>query len=140
MIFDKLKEIRTYNDLKQKEVADLLKVERATYSNWENGYGIIPLPKLLTFCNYFHVSLDFVCGLTKENNYNKKYLVNKEKIGLNLKNIRTQHKDTQQYIASKIKISQTQYSDYELGHYLITTPVLIAFCKFYNISMNTICN
>ena len=37
MIFERMKEIRTYFDNTQKELADYLKVSRSTYAGWENG-------------------------------------------------------------------------------------------------------
>ena len=41
-------------------------------------------------------------------------------------------------IYTPCKISQTTYSGYETGHYLINTTNLYYICKTYNISMDWI--
>ena len=43
MKFIKLREIRKLNSLKQEDVANILNVERSTYTGWENGKNTIPL-------------------------------------------------------------------------------------------------
>ena len=61
---------------------------------------------------------------------------NKEKIGKKLKELRTNLNLSQQALADECKISQTTYSGYETGHYLINTTNLYYICKTYNISMD----
>ena len=39
-MLDRLKELREYEGLTQKEVADRLHVDRSTYAGWENGKAI----------------------------------------------------------------------------------------------------
>lgn len=65
-MFEKLKEIREYEGLTQKEVAKKLNVSRATYAGWECGKDIIPLRKLNDFANSFNVSLDYLVGNTPD--------------------------------------------------------------------------
>lgn len=64
MNYERMKEIRTYFDNTQKELADYLNVSRSTYAGWENGIDAIPLLKLNDFCNYYKISLDYICGLS----------------------------------------------------------------------------
>ena len=77
MIYERMKDIRTYFDNTQNELADYLKVSRSTYAGWENGIDAIPLTKLNDFCNYYGISLDYICGLSAT----KKYDLINDKVG-----------------------------------------------------------
>jgi len=140
MICTNLKDIRTYFDKTQKEIANVLKVSRSTYAGYENGIDSIPLLKLNDFCNYFGICLDYICGLSKT----KKYEIIQINIDINivssnLKRIRTENKDTQEKISKIVNIDRSSYTRYELGENLILTPVLIDFAKHYNVSIDYIC-
>ncbi len=140
MLGDKLKELRTYHGITQREMSSILKINRATYSGYENGCDTIPLIKLNEFCNYLNLSLDFVCGLT--NNSNKSIIktdIDIKDVGKRMKNIRKLNNHTQAYTSQKINISQSNYSKYELGKVLILTFSLIDFAKFYNVSIDYLC-
>lgn len=140
MIFERMKDIRTYFDNTQKELANYLKVSRSTYAGWENGIDAIPLLKLNEFCNYYGISLDYVCGLSNIKKYeiiNDK--IDKEILGNNLKEIRIKNNDSQDKIAEIIKVDQSNYSKYELGKILIHTYPLIDFAKHYKISIDWLC-
>ena len=140
MLSERLKDIRENSDKTQSEMAKELNVARSTYAGWENNIDSIPLTKLNDFCDYFSLSLDYVCGLTNNREVCKtKKEINKEVVGKNLKLIRTKNNDTQDYISKIINIDRSQYSRYETGKYLITTSILIPFCKHYDISIDFIC-
>lgn len=140
MIYERMKDIRTYFDNTQNELADYLKVSRSTYAGWENGIDAIPLLKLNDFCNYYGISLDYICGLSDTKKYeiiNDK--IDKEILGNNLKDIRIKNNDNQAKIAELIKVDQSNYSKYELGKILIHTYPLIEFARHYNISIDYLC-
>ena len=140
MIYERMKDIRTYFDNTQNELADYLKVSRSTYAGWENGIDAIPLLKLNEFCNYYGISLDYICGLSDTKKYeiiNDK--IDKEILGNNLKDIRINNNDNQAKIAELIKVDQSNYSKYELGKILIHTYPLIEFARHYNISIDYLC-
>lgn len=140
MIYERMKDIRTYFDNTQNELADYLKVSRSTYAGWENGIDAIPLLKLNDFCNYYGISLDYICGLSDTKKYeiiNDK--IDKEILGNNLKDIRIKNNDNQAKIAELIKVDQSNYSKYELGKILIHTYPLIDFARHYNISIDYLC-
>ena len=140
MIYLKMKEIRENKEDTQDKIAKILGVSRSTYAGWENGIDNIPLLKLNDFCNYYKVSLDYICGLT---NVKKIDILNKEIdsviIGNNLKDVRLKKNDTQESIANIIQVDQSNYSKYELGKILIHTYPLIEFAKHYNISIDWLC-
>ena len=137
MICERIKEIREYFDNKQKELADVLKVSRSTYAGWENGIDPIPLVKLYEFCNYYGISMDYVCELTNIKKYD--FITNtfsKENLGKKLKEVRTDNNDTQAYVSDILKVDQSNYSKYELGKVLIHTYPLIEFAKHYKVSID----
>ena len=91
MKFIKLREIRKLNSLKQEDVANILNVERSTYTGWENGKNTIPLKQLIKICNYYKCSIDYITGLTKENDYYCLIKENINNIGKNLKKLRVEN-------------------------------------------------
>lgn len=140
MIYERMKDIRTYFDNTQKELSDYLKVSRSTYAGWENGIDAIPLLKLNEFCNFFGISLDYICGLTNTKKYNTiNDKIDKTILGKNLKETRLKHSDSQSKISEVIKVDQSNYSKYELGKILIHTYPLIDFAKHYKISIDWLC-
>lgn len=140
MLDNNLKYCRESLELTQKELGYIFGVSDKTVSGWENSNDIIPLKKLIKFCNMYNYSIDFVCGLTKENNITiMKNKANKKEIGIRLKKFRKSIKYTQKKIADECSISQTTYSNYELGNTLITTLTLYTICKNHSISMDFMC-
>ena len=140
MIYERMKDIRTYFGNTQKELAGILGVSRSTYAGWENGLDAIILPKLNDFCNYYGVSLDYICGLTNTKKYdviNDK--IDKSVLGNNLKEIRTKNKHTQEKVASIINVDQSNYAKCELGKMYIHTYALIEFAKHYKVSIDWLC-
>ena len=69
--FKKFIMLRKKKELSQREMATILNVSKSTYARWETGEKIIPLKHLLNYCNYFNVTIDYVLGLSKENDFNK---------------------------------------------------------------------
>ena len=67
MLENNLKYCRNELEMTQSELGYVFGVNKATVSNWENGYDIIPLNKLIKFCNLYNYSIDFVVGLTRKN-------------------------------------------------------------------------
>ena len=139
MINNNLKFCRESLEMTQKELGYVFGVAESTVSGWENNNDIMPLTKLVKFCDLYSFSLDYVTGLTRSNySYSKINKLDRNKIGNNLKKIRTNLNLTQSKIAKECMISQTTYSNYELGIRLITTLSLYTLCKKHNLSMDEI--
>ena len=139
MIENNLKYCRENEELTQKELGFIFGVHETTVSGWETGKDIIPLNKLVKFCNNYGYSLDFVLGLTRNNtSYSKINKLDKARIGKNLKTLRKNLNLSQQDIADECSISQTTYSNYELGIRLITTLTLYTLCKNHKLSMDEV--
>lgn len=138
MLDNNLKYAREDLEMTQKELGYIFGVKKATISNWENGYDIIPLNKLIKFCNLYDYSLDFIVGFTRENKiYPKLDKVNKVKVGKKLKDLRNNLGLTQQQIADECSISRATYCHYELGMNLVSTLTLYTICKNHKISMDS---
>ena len=138
MIDNNLKYCREELEMTQKELGYVFGVSESTVSGWENNHDTMPLNKMIKFANMYHYSLDYICGLTRKNNYIKLDKMDKVKIGKKLKEIRIKLGLTQKDISSECSISQTTYSNYETGLYLITSLSLYIICKEHNLSMDQI--
>ena len=136
----RLKDIREDNDISQEQMAKILKIPRSTYSMWEIGISIIPVPYLCEVSDYFNLSVDYVLGLT--NNRSKKNLIkgfDLKTLGNNLKEIRLKYDLSQENIADVLGVKQPCIYKYEKGIICISTSNLYKFSKEFKISMNEIC-
>ena len=132
---DNIKLIRMENNLTQKDVANILNVTRSSYAMWESNNNIIPLKRLLDFCNYFNISVDYALDLSKEKeikNINKN--LDLKIVSKRLKEFRKNNNLTQVDIANILHIDQPTWSIYENGKSLIGTPFLYTICDKYDIS------
>ena len=66
MYENRLRDLREDRDLKQKEMAELLKVHQTTYSDYELGRVNIPTATLHLLADYYNVSIDYLLGRTNE--------------------------------------------------------------------------
>lgn len=137
----RLKNIREDNDIKQETLANILGVNRSTYSLWELGINIIPLDKLCKFAAHFNTSIDYVLGLTKDKtchtiikNFNPKI------IGNNIKTLRLKQNLSQENVAKVLGVTQACIVRYEKGLIHISVENLYKYSKLFKVSMNDLCN
>ena len=73
MYQNRLRDLREDRDLKQKQLADLLKVHQTTYSDYELGQLNIPISALHTLADFYNVSIDYLlCRTNEKQPYPKK--------------------------------------------------------------------
>ena len=60
----KLKDLREDRDLKQREIAKLIKTTQSYYSQLENGQKMITVDRLIKLAKFYNVSTDYILGLT----------------------------------------------------------------------------
>lgn len=137
-MFERLAILREKNKLTQKELGKILNVDRSVISKWENGSVIIPLEKLNEYSNFFHVSLDYLTGLSNQNNYQKNHTLNKNIIGNNLKRLRQKNNLTLRNLAKELNTTSSTISAYEMGKTLILTSFAYQLAKKYQISLDTL--
>ena len=60
----RLRELREDNDLRQEDIAILLKTTQQVYSRYEKGINEIPIRHLITIARFYNVSIDYLVGET----------------------------------------------------------------------------
>ena len=71
MIYSRIRDLREDHDLTQKEMAQILNCSQQGYSNYELGQRDIPTDILIKLSDFYHVSVDYILGLTDNPNINK---------------------------------------------------------------------
>ena len=61
--YEIIKNLRIDHDKSQTEIAKLLNTTQTYYSKYECGKHPLPIQHLITLCQYYHVSADYVLGL-----------------------------------------------------------------------------
>lgn len=61
---ERIRNLREDSDKTQKEIADYLGTSQTMYSRYERGSNEMPIRHLIKLAQYYHVSLDYLCGLT----------------------------------------------------------------------------
>ena len=69
MKYKRIKELREDNDIKQKEIAEILKISQQQYSLYENGNRDIKTEQIIKLCLFYKVSADYILELPKRLKY-----------------------------------------------------------------------
>lgn len=64
MYFQRIADLRQDHDLTQQEVANILNCKREVYRRYEKGIREIPISYAITLAKYYHVSMDYLLGLS----------------------------------------------------------------------------
>ena len=64
----RLYDLRVDNDLRQEDVAKILKVTSQAYGMYENGKRSLPIEYLISLSEYYNVTSDYILGLKDEKN------------------------------------------------------------------------
>lgn len=62
----RLYDLRTDNDLKQEDVAKVLKITTQAYGMYENKKRSLPIESLIILCQFYGVSSDYILGLSDD--------------------------------------------------------------------------
>ena len=62
----RIRDLREDHDFKQWQVAPYLKITRQVYSRYETGINEMPIRHLIVLSNFYHVSCDYILGLTDD--------------------------------------------------------------------------
>lgn len=64
MIFNNLKSLREDNDIKQRQIAEILNISQNTYSQYETGVIPLTAETLIKLADYYNVSVDYLLDRT----------------------------------------------------------------------------
>lgn len=64
----RLHDLRVDHDLRQEDIAQILKITSQAYGMYENGKRSLPIEYLIILAQYFEVSSDYILGLKDEKN------------------------------------------------------------------------
>ena len=135
MYKDRLKSIREENKITQEEIAKYIGIHRGRYSQYETEIDIFPINHLISACDFYNVSLDYIFDFTNEKQYtDTNNTVDNKQIGLRLKEFRKDNNLTQNKLASILNTNQSVIANYERGRNIIATPFLYEICNKYRVS------
>lgn len=60
---ERLRALREDNDLTQAKIAEILGTSQTMYARYERGANEMPIHHLITLCDFYNVSADFLLGL-----------------------------------------------------------------------------
>lgn len=70
----RLRDLREDAEMNQTQVAEVLGTSQTMYSRYERGALELPLRHLITLCQFYQVSADYILGFTnRPNPYKTKY-------------------------------------------------------------------
>lgn len=62
MLAKSIKLFRLYNGYTQKQVADILNIERSTYAYYESGKSVPDIETIIKLARLYNISIDFLLG------------------------------------------------------------------------------
>lgn len=60
----RIRDLREDSDLTQTQVAEMLGTSQTMYARYERGANELPLRHLIMLCELYHVSSDYILGLS----------------------------------------------------------------------------
>ena len=63
-LFPRIRDLREDADLTQQQVADYLHCSQSLYAYYESGKRNLPVDNLILLAKLYHVSTDYILGLT----------------------------------------------------------------------------
>lgn len=62
--YPRLREVRKEHKLNQTQIAELLGTSQKQYSRYETGVHELPVHHLITLAKFYHVTMDYLAGLS----------------------------------------------------------------------------
>ena len=60
----RIRDLREDNDYTQVQIAEILKTSQTMYARYERGANELPIRHLITLCDLYNVSSDYILGRT----------------------------------------------------------------------------
>ena len=61
-----IRDLREDHDKTQLEIANILGTSQTMYARYERGANELPIHHLITLCNYYDVSADYILGIKRK--------------------------------------------------------------------------
>ena len=126
-MYQRIRHLREDRDLTQARVAKMLDMSQTGYSKYETGENDIPTAVLIRLSEFYHVSTDYLLGLTDQLPGEPLFLAR-------IRLLREEHDWTQQQVANRLHIDRRTYDAYEAGVTDVPVEILIALARLYNVS------
>lgn len=68
----RMRNLREDHDKTQQNIADILGTSQTMYARYERGANELPIHHLITLCEYYQVSADYLLGLSDQPDFPKK--------------------------------------------------------------------
>lgn len=65
----KIRDLRTDHDMTQAQIAEILGTTKNQVGKYERGEQEMPIKHLMTLCDYYEVSADYILGMPKGRPY-----------------------------------------------------------------------
>lgn len=126
-MYQRIRHLREDRDLTQARVAKMLDMSQTGYSKYETGENDIPTAVLIRLSEFYHVSTDYLLGLTDQLPGEPLFLAR-------IRLLREEHDWTQQQVANRLHVHPRIYDAYEAGTTDVPVEILIALARLYNVS------
>lgn len=64
----RIRDLREDHDMTQQQIADYLGTSQTMYARYERGANELPIRHLIALCKLYHVSSDYILGLSDQKN------------------------------------------------------------------------
>jgi transcriptional regulator with XRE-family HTH domain len=61
----RMRDLREDSDKTQQEIANILGTSQTMYARYERGANELPIRHLITLCEFYNVSADYILGIKK---------------------------------------------------------------------------
>jgi len=62
----RIRDLREDHDKTQQNIAEVLGTSQTMYARYERGANEMPIRHLIALCRYYHVSADYILGLSNQ--------------------------------------------------------------------------
>jgi len=131
---ERLKFLRGYGNLQQKDIARFLNISSVTYYRYENNKREPSMSILMALADYFDVSIDYLVG--RSDNPNKSPSEDVDTFLARLRALRKSQNITQEDISKILNIGMTSYYHYEHGRREPSMSTLIALADYFDVSID----
>lgn len=138
-INERLAQIRENHFHTQQQTAELLGIDRSTYSKYETNKANISLDKLCIFAVVYNTRLDYILGLSKDKvplSQMKEFDISV--FARNLKELRIKNNYTQNTLGKTLSCSESTINKHEHAVHLMSYEMLVELSKLYKVPSDII--